>query len=88
MKKITASTTVYPLVTARMKNTIPRMMAKIPIVAISLLISFLIRVSGLLIDVVALAMFPKKVLSPVEKTTQVPEPEVKLQPDLAIFLAS
>jgi hypothetical protein len=71
-----------------MKNIIPKIIANIAIILINLRISCFIYVGGLLIVRVDLAIVPKKVPSPVAKTTQVALPEVKLQPILATFLAS
>jgi len=71
-----------------MKKTIPRTDAKIAIVWIRRSISFFIKVSGLSMVVVLFAMVPKKVLSPIAMTSAFALPEVKLQPVLAIFLAS
>lgn len=88
IKKIIASYQVYPLSIAKIKKAAPRTIAKTAITRISRSISFFIKVSGLLIVVVDLAIVPNMVLSPVWNTTAVAVPEVKLHPILAIFLAS
>jgi len=65
IKKTIDSIIVYPFVKAPMKNEIPNTEATIPNIIISLFISALIKVGGLFIVVVDLAILPKKVRSPV-----------------------